>query len=264
MSVWALLAINAAILVACFVGLWLICLKPKDVTPVDSFWAFGMVVMAISSFIFATGDPQRKLLLLALTAVWGVRLGSYMLWRWRDHGSDRRYVALLGKAQERRGWSFAKASALLVFATQAPLLFIVCLPAQLGQVDNAPPIGTLGIIGACVCLFGVLFETVGDLQLVRFKRDPANKGQVMDRGLWRYTRHPNYFGDACAWWGIWLVAAETSTGIWSMIGPMLLTWTLMKWSGAPTIEGKMSRTKPGYADYVRRTSGFVPWFPKRA
>ena len=119
MSVWALLAINAAILVACFVGLWLICLKPKDVTPVDSFWAFGMVVMAISSFVFATGDPQRKLLLLALTAVWGVRLGSYMLWRWRDHGSDRRYVALLGKAQERRGWSFAKASALLAAAREA-------------------------------------------------------------------------------------------------------------------------------------------------
>ena len=209
-------------------------------------------------------NGQRKLLLLALTAVWGIRLGSYMLWRWRDHGSDRRYVALLGKAQERRGWSFAKASALLVFATQAPLLFIVCLPAQIGQVDSAPPLGTLAAIGACVSLFGVLFETVGDFQLVRFKRNPENKGQVMDRGLWRYTRHPNYFGDACAWWGIWLVAAETSTGVWSIVGPILLTWTLMKWSGAPTIEGKMSRTKPGYADYVRRTSGFVPWFPKRA
>ncbi|MEC9109637.1 MAG: DUF1295 domain-containing protein, partial [Pseudomonadota bacterium] len=113
-------------------------------------------------------------------------------------------------------------------------------------------------------LFGTLFETVGDLQLVRFKRNPENQGQVMDRGLWRYTRHPNYFGDACAWWGIWLVAAETSTGLWSVVGPMLLTWTLAKWSGAPTIEGKMTRTKPGYADYVARTSGFVPWFPKRA
>ena len=153
---------------------------------------------------------------------------------------------------------------LLVFATQAPLLFVVCLPAQLGQVDAAPPLGALAVAGACLSLFGTLFETVGDLQLVRFKRNPENQGQVMDRGLWRYTRHPNYFGDACAWWGIWLVAAETSTGLWSVVGPMLLTRTLAKWSGAPTIEGKMTRTKPGYADYVARTSGFVPWFPKRA
>lgn len=264
MTVWELLAVNAAILAACFVGLWLITLRTRDVTPVDSFWAFGMVIMAVSSFAFAGGDPQRKELILLLAAAWGLRLGSYMLWRWRDHGPDRRYVALLGKAQERRGWSFGKASALLVFATQAPLLFIVCLPAQIGQVDALPPLGALAIAGACLSLFGTLFEAIGDWQLVRFKRDPANAGQVMDRGLWRYTRHPNYFGDACAWWGIYLVAAETATGRWAVIGPILLTWTLMKWSGAPTVEGKMARTKPGYADYVARTSGFVPWFPRRA
>ena len=264
MSVWSLLAINAAVLVTCFLTLWAICLRTRDVTSVDSFWGFGMVVMAVTSYLLATGHPDRKLLILVLASIWGVRLGSYMLWRWRDHGSDRRYVAMLGKAQERRGWSFAKASMLLVFATQAPLLFVVCLPAQLGQVDAAPPLGALAVAGAWLSLFGTLFETVGDLQLVRFKRNPENQGQVMDRGLWRYTRHPNYFGDACAWWGIWLVAAETSTGLWSVVGPMLLTWTLAKWSGAPTIEGKMTRTKPGYADYVARTSGFVPWFPKRA
>lgn len=264
MNVWELLGVNAAILVACFAGLWLISLRTRDVTPVDSSWAFGMVIMAASSFAFAHGDPQRQALLFGLAAAWGLRLGSYMLSRWRDHGPDRRYVAMLGKAQERRGWSFAKASALLVFATQAPLLFIVSLPAQIGQVDAAPQLGTLAIAGACLSLFGTAFEAIGDWQLVQFKRDPANAGQVMDRGLWRYTRHPNYFGDACAWWGIWLVAAETSTGRWAVIGPLLLTWTLMKWSGAPTVEGKMARTKPGYADYVARTSGFLPWFPRRA
>lgn len=261
MTVWALLATNAAILVACFVLLWAICLKTRDVTPVDSFWAFGMVVMAVSTFLLADGNPDRKLLLLALCCAWGLRLGGYMFWRWRDHGTDRRYAALLGKAEAQRGWGFAKASGLLVFATQAPLLFIVCLPAQLGQHDMVPPLGTLAIVGAALSLFGTLFETVGDLQLVRFKRDPKNQGKVMDRGLWRYTRHPNYFGDACAWWGMYLVAAETSSGVWSFVGPALLTWTLMKWSGAPTVEGKMKRTKPDYAAYVARTSGFVPWFP---
>ena len=262
MTVLALLATNAAILIACFVALWLICLKTRDVTPVDSFWAFGMVVMAVSSFLLTDGDPGRKLLLLMLCCAWGLRLGGYMFWRWRDHGTDRRYAALLGKAQERRGWSFARASGQLVFATQAPLLFIVCLPVQLGQHDLFPPVGTMAMIGAAISIFGTLFETVGDLQLLRFKRDPANQGKVMGRGLWRYTRHPNYFGDACAWWGMFLVAAETSTGMWSIIGPVLLTWTLTKWSGAPTVEGKMSRTKPDYAAYVARTSGFVPWPPK--
>lgn len=263
MTVTTLLATNAAILVGLFVLLWLICLKTRDVTPVDSVWALGMVVMAVSTYLLADGQPDRKLLLLGLCGAWGLRLGGYMLWRWRQHGTDRRYAALLGKAEAQRGWGFARASGQLVFATQAPLLFIVCLPVQLGQHDMAPPLGALAWIGAALSLFGTVFETIGDLQLVRFKGDPANAGQVMDRGLWHYTRHPNYFGDACAWWGIWLVAAETASGRWAVVGPLLLTWTLMKWSGAPTIEGKLKRTRPGYADYIARTSGFVPRFPKR-
>lgn len=263
MSVLTLLATNAVVLIACFVLLWAICLKTRDVTPVDSFWAFGMVVMAASSFLIADGLHQRKLLIFGLTAFWGVRLGSYMIWRWRSHGTDRRYVSLLGKAEAHKGWSFGKASALLVFATQAPLLFIVCLPAQLGQVTVDPPLGDLAMIGTAVSVFGVLFEAIGDFQLVAFKRNPANQGKVMRSGLWRYTRHPNYFGDACTWWGIYLVAAETGPGAWSFVGPALLTWTLMKWSGAPTVENKMKKTKPDYADYMARTSGFVPWPPKR-
>lgn len=263
MTVWALLITNAAILIGCFVLLWAICLKTRDVTPVDSFWAFGMVIMAVSSYALTAGDPNRKLLLLFLCAAWGLRLGGYMLWRWRQHGTDRRYAKLLANAETKRGWGFAKASGLLVFATQAPLLFVVSLPVQLGQQAMVPPLGTLAIVGTCLSLFGTLFETVGDLQLVAFKRDPGNQGQVMDRGLWRYTRHPNYFGDACAWWGLYLIAAETAPGVWSFIGPAFLTFTLMKWSGAPTTEGRMTRTKPDYAAYVARTPGFVPWLPKR-
>ncbi len=144
-----------------------------------------------------------------------------------------------------------------------PLLFIVALPVQLGQADPLPPLGTLAWAGAGLAMFGIVFETVGDAQLVRFRRDPAHAGQVMQSGLWRYTRHPNYFGDACTWWGLYLIAAETSTGLWALPGPLLLTWTLMKWSGAPTVEGRLHKTRPGYADYVRRTSGFVPLPPRR-
>jgi len=262
--VWTILATNAALLVVCFVALWLLCLKLGDVTPVDSFWAWGMLVMALATFVQAdSGQPQRKLLLVALCALWAARLGSYMIWRWRDHGPDRRYQALLGRAQAKKGWSFAKSSGLLVFATQAPLLFVVCLPVQLGQIGAAPGIGPLGWIGAALAVSGTLFETIGDLQMVRFKRDPGSVGTIMDRGLWRFTRHPNYFGDALTWWGIYLVAAETATGLWALPGPLLLTWTLMKWSGAPTVEGKLRKTRPGYAEYIARTSGFIPLPPRR-
>jgi steroid 5-alpha reductase family enzyme len=207
MNVGVVLATNAAVLVALFVALWLLCLKTRDVTPVDSLWALGMVVMAATSFALTGGDPTRKALLLGLCALWGVRLGGYLLWRWRDHGPDRRYQTMFARAQEAKGWGFATASLLLVFALQAPLLFIVCLPVQLGQIDAAPAVGAIGWFGAGLALIGIAFESIGDAQLVRFRRDPANAGKVMDRGLWRYTRHPNYFGDACTWWGLYLIAA---------------------------------------------------------
>jgi len=263
MSAVTVLATNAAVLVALFLGAWLACLKMRDVTPVDSLWAFGMVTLAASTFAQTDGDATRKMLLLGLCALWGVRLGGYLLWRWRDHGPDRRYQTMFAKAQEHKGWGFAKASLLMVFALQAPLLFVVCLPVQLGQIDAAPAMGAIGWAGAALALFGVVFESIGDAQLVAFRRKPENAGQVMGKGLWRYTRHPNYFGDACTWWGLYLLAAETHTGLWALPGPLLLTWTLMKWSGAPTIEGRLKRKKPGYEEYMRRTSGFVPWWPKR-
>ncbi len=264
MTLVNLLATNAAILIACFAVLWMISLKTRDVTPVDSFWALGMVLMALTTYAQSSGVPDRKLLLLVLCAAWGLRLGIYMLRRWRSHGPDRRYQTMLGKVQTAKGWGFARSSLQMVYLVQAPLLFIVCLPVQLGQIDNSPPIGLIGYLGAAVAIIGIAFESIGDWQLSRFKAETANQGLVMDRGLWRYTRHPNYFGDACAWWGLYLIAAETSTGLWALPGPILLTWTLTKWSGAPTIEGRMKRKKPGYEDYVRRTSGFLPWFPKRS
>jgi len=263
MSVSTVLGVNALVLVATFLIGWLVALKLRDVTFVDSLWAIGMVVMAWSTFMQTRGDPGRQLMLVALCTIWGLRLGGFLLIRWRRHGADRRYEKIFANAQATRGWGFAKASLVLVFATQAPLLFIVCLPVQLGQIDGGPAVGRLALVGALVALIGIVFETVGDAQLTRFRRNPANEGKVMERGLWRYTRHPNYFGDACTWWGLYLIAAESTTGLWALPGPVLLTWTLMKWSGVPTTEGRMKRKKPGYEAYVRRTSGFVPWLPKR-
>jgi steroid 5-alpha reductase family enzyme len=265
MGLIQLLAINAGVSAVCFLALWRIAVAIKDPSFIDAWWAAGMAVLAVATFVETGAPSPRKLALTGLTVVWGLRLAGYLLWRWRTQGPDRRYATMMGRAQKDRGWSFAKASLLLVFALQAPLQFIVALPVQLGQGGAAPiALGTVGWAGVALAVFGIAFESLGDAQLAAFKAGAANKGKVMDAGLWRYTRHPNYFGDACVWWGLWLIAAETPVGLWSLPGPILLTFLLTRWSGVPTVEGRLRRSRPGYEAYVARTSGFVPWFPKKA
>jgi steroid 5-alpha reductase family enzyme len=265
MAVVQLLAVNAGITAACFVALWLIAVAIGDVTMIDAWWALGMAVLATASFIQTGAPTPHRLALTLLCAVWGLRLGGHLLWRWRNHGPDRRYQTMLGKAQSERGWGFALSSLLLVFALQAPTQFVVALPVQLGQESpTAAPLGAVAWAGVALALLGIAFESIGDLQLARFKADGANAGKVMDRGLWRYTRHPNYFGDACLWWGLFLIAAETRFGLWSLPGPLLMTFLLTRFSGVPTVEGRLRRTRPDYEAYVARTSGFVPWPPRRA
>ncbi|MDP3746855.1 MAG: DUF1295 domain-containing protein [Phenylobacterium sp.] len=257
------LAINAGVVLALFVLAWAACVAMRDCTPVDSLWALGMGAVAVSTFLQTGGGTPRRVVLTAICVAWALRLGGYMLWRWRDHGPDRRYVRLLDKAKTERGWNYGYAAFRLVFMLQMPLLWLVCLPVQLGQVaPESAELGALGLAGAGLAVLGLIFESLADWQLVRFRKDPANEGQVMDRGLWRYTRHPNYFGDACVWFGLWLVAAETTLGLFSIVGPLYLVFTLTRWSGVPTVEGRMRRRKPGYEDYMRRTSGFIPWPPK--
>ena len=264
MAVWELILVNLALAFALFAALWLFALVRRDPSFVDAFWAFGMVVMAAASFTLADGDIERRALLTALAAIWGLRLGLHLLLRWLSEGPDKRYQRMMTGAQDKRGWSFARATLLIVFLPQAFLMWLVSLPVQAPQSVSGEPFGLLALAGTALALFGVAFETIGDAQLARFKRDPANKGQVMDTGLWAWTRHPNYFGDACAWWGIWLVAAETGwVGIATVIGPVFLTYTLTRWSGAPLLESGLKRSRPGYADYVKRTSPFIPWPPKR-
>ena len=263
MTILHLLLWNAAIVALCFAALWLISIRIRDVSFVDSWWALGMVVLAWSSFFLSGGGNPRRVLLLVLCTVWGLRLGIYLLWRWRKNGPDRRYQTMAGKAQSERQMSFARWSLLEVFALQAPLQFIVALPVQLGAVDGDGPAGLVRYAGAALAAIGIAFESIGDWQLMRFKADPDNRERILGTGLWRYTRHPNYFGDACVWWGLWLIAADAGiVGAVSVVGPILLTFLLTRWSGMPTIEGRMRRKKKGYDDYVRRTPAFVPWFPR--
>lgn len=261
MEIARLLIGNALIVALCFGVLWLIALRLRDVSFVDAWWALGMVVLAWSSFLSGPLS-DRKVVLVSLCSGWGVRLGVYLLWRWRSHGPDRRYQTMAGKAQSERGIGFARWSLLSVFALQAPLQFVVALPVQMGTLGTRP-LGALAALGIVLAAIGIVFESVGDSQLTQFRADPANRERVLDAGLWRYTRHPNYFGDCCVWWGLWLIAAEGGlVGATSVVGPILLTFLLTRWSGVPTTEGRMRRRKPGYEDYVRRTPAFVPWFPK--
>lgn len=257
--------INAAVAAGLLLIGWAIAVRINDVSFIDAIWGGGMAVVAIASWL-QLGEPgDRATLIAAMAALWGFRLFWHLYTRWRGHGEDVRYARMLRKAREQG--RFAQAALTKVFGPQAFLLYLTCLPAQLGVLASSEPasLGVLALAGAALWLLGMVFEVVGDAQLNAFRANPANKGKVLDTGLWRYTRHPNYFGDTCVWWGIWLAAADA--GPWialaSLPGPLFLTFTLTKWSGKPLLEKGLAKTRPGYAEYIERTSGFIPWPPKR-
>ncbi len=264
MTAVQLLLTNFIILAGTMTALWAYCVRIRDVSVIDAFWPLGMVILAGTSAWLCDGAPVRRALLVILTTLWGLRLSSHLFARWRAHGVDPRYAAILGRLMNKKGWSFAKASFLQVFAMQCVLLILVCLPAQLGQIAAEPvSIGIVGWIGVALAITGIVFETVGDAQLKAFLSNPGNAGKVLETGLWRYTRHPNYFGDVCTWWGIWLVAAETGPGRYAIIGPVILTFLLTRVSGVPMLEHRLKKNRPGYEAYLRRTSSFIPWPPRR-
>ena len=246
--------------------LWLISLAVRDASIVDIFWGPGFVLVAWAVFAWVgahdlpAGGEARRWLLVSLVTVWGLRLGGYLAYRNLGKAEDYRYVAMREKAGDR----FWIISLFKVFLLQAFFLWVVSLPVQAGQLPSAPGgLGPLAIIGAAVWAVGLFFEAVGDAQLTRFKADPANKGRVMDRGLWRYTRHPNYFGDFMVWWGIYLVALEGHGTWWSFVGPLLISFLLLRVSGVAMLEKTIGTRRPGYEEYVRRTSAFFPRPPRR-
>src|SRR5262245_57760644 len=250
-----LLAANLVLSAAIFLALWIASIAIRDASFIDSWWALGVIVLAWSSYLQPDVPTPHGLLLAVLASAWGLRLGLYLFWRWRKHGRDRRYEKMFAKAKERRGWSFATTSLLFVFLPQMVLQIIMALPVQISQVGDSPrAFGALATSGAALTIFGILYEAIADAQLARFRADPANAGKVMDRGLWRYSRHPNYFGELCTWWGLYAIACETPHGAWSLPGPLLLTVLLTRVSGAPTTEPHLQKTRPDYVAYKARTS----------
>jgi len=239
---------------------WALSLVLRNASIVDSFWGPGFVILAATAPFLADGWSWRALLVLALVSVWAARLAAHITIRNWGKGEDWRYRKWRDDAPASFWWrSYFK-----VFVLQGVLLVVVASPilvvASSSRAIGATP---LDVAGCAVWLFGLLYETIADLQLARFKRDPANRGRVLDRGLWRTSRHPNYFGEAVVWWGLFLIALSTPTGYWAAIGPIAITFLLVRVSGVRMLEKGLRERKPEYADYVRRTSPFVPWPPRR-
>ena len=237
---------------------WAVSVIRRNVTIVDTLWPLLFVMAAIVYAAVVPGTGTRAILLLVLVSAWGVRLAVYLAWRNRGHEEDRRYRAI----RERNEPNFALKSLYLIFGFQALLAWIISLPIA-GAITGTGPLGALDVLGVILWTVGLVFEAGGDWQLARFKRDPANAGRVMDRGLWRYTRHPNYFGDFMVWWGLFLVALATGDAWWTVIGPIVMSVLLIRVSGAALLEKSLKKRRAGYDEYVRRTSAFFPRPPRR-
>ena len=250
--------VSAAALLAYVLAVWLLSLPLRDVSIIDAAWGVGFVIVAWLAFAIGDGCRGRRLLLAVLVSIWGLRLATYLtVRRVRAGGEDPRYT----EWRDRHGARFPLVSLVNVFLLQGALIWVVSLPVQ-AAAPRPDRLGALDWIGAAVWAIGVLFEAVGDLQLARFKADEGNRGRIMDRGLWRFTRHPNYFGDFVVWWGIYLIALSTGSAWWSIAGPLVMSTLLIRVSGKGHLEKRMM-SRPGYPDYVARTSGFVPLPPRR-
>ena len=238
---------------------WIASVVQHDVSLVDRTWSVFITGAAAVYFVLLPAPGVRGAWMLALGVAWALRLSLYITARNWGHGEDRRYQEIRARNQP----NFAVKSLVLVFGLQAVLAWTVSAPFLPG-LAAARPIGALDVVGIALAGFGIAYETVADAQMARFKADPANAGRVMDRGLWASSRHPNYFGEACTWWGIWLVAVggAGSAGAWSIVSPVLMTLLLLKVSGVSLLEKDIGERRPAYRDYIARTPAFVPWRPR--
>jgi steroid 5-alpha reductase family enzyme len=235
---------------------WILSVYRRNVAIVDSLWSLMFALLAYTYAAGAQVSGARAVLVMVLVTVWALRLSLYITWRNHGHGEDRRYQAIRARNEP----NFAVKSLYLVFGLQAVLAWIISLPL-LAAILNASALGVLDLTGAALWLLGLAFEAGGDWQLTRFKANPANKDQVLDRGFWRFTRHPNYFGDFCVWWGFYLIAVSAG-GWWTVVGPLAMSVLLMRVSGVTLLEKDIGERRPRYADYVRRTNAFFPGRPK--
>ncbi|MCX6225908.1 MAG: DUF1295 domain-containing protein [Bacteroidia bacterium] len=240
--------------------LWIISILIKNVSIVDLFWGFGFVVACSVFFLNTDGLLTRKILLLTMVSIWGLRLSIYLAWRNHGKGEDFRYKKFRRDYGEHRYWWI---SFFQTFLLQGILMWLISAPLLGAQYHNTGnTLSVFDYIGVFMWLTGFIFEAGGDIQLARFKADPSNKGKVLNKGFWHYTRHPNYFGDAAVWCGYALICISAGSYV-PVLGSVLMIALIIRVSGVALIEKTLITTKPGYNDYIEKTSAFIPWFPKK-
>jgi steroid 5-alpha reductase family enzyme len=236
---------------------WGVSLYRQDVSIVDSLWSLIFLALCLGYFLLNDSPTTRGVIVLALVALWALRLSAYITWRNWGEPEDARYQAMRRKHSP----GFALKSLWIVFLLQGVLAWIISLPL-LAATTSSRPLNLLDAVALVLVLFGILFEGIADTQLAAFKARPGSRGRVMDRGLWRYTRHPNYFGECCVWWGFYLFALAAG-GWWSLVSPLLMTLLLLRVSGVALLERDITERRPAYRDYMARTNAFIPGLPRQ-
>jgi steroid 5-alpha reductase family enzyme len=248
-----------AAVLALFTTLWLVSLAVRNSSIVDMWWGPAIFLIGLTYYFTTTGVEDRRLLILSCVGLWAVRLAAYIGARNIGHGEDFRYA----KWRAERGASWWWFSCIKVFLLQGVIAWIVALPLYFAMSAGTPGHFTaFDQLGTLIFAIGFAFEAIGDEQLRQFRANPGNKGRVLSSGLWRYTRHPNYFGEAVLWWGLAIIALGTPNGAYGLIGAALITFLLIRVSGVALLEKTLTQTKPDYADYIARTSAFVPMPPR--
>ncbi len=253
--------INALLIILIMmVILWIISILIRNVSIVDLFWGMGFVITSLYYYIEGGGDMSRKILTFILAGVWGLRLSTYITWRNYGKGEDFRYREFRNKYGEKRYWWI---SFFQTFLLQGVLMWLISAPLLGAQYyGSGRQLGVFDYIGFAFWFTGIMFEAGGDFQLARFRDDPGNKGKVLKTGFWRYTRHPNYFGDASVWWGFGFICLSAGSFI-PVLGSVLMTFMIIRVSGVALLEKSLKDKKPEYREYIEKTSSFIPWFPKK-
>jgi len=247
------------LIVSFFTLVWILSVILKNAGIVDIFWGLGFVLVSAFYFISIPEHSTRKIIAMALVAIWGLRLSIHIFIRNHGKPEDYRYQEFRKKYGAKRYWWF---SYFQVFLLQGVLVWLISAPLLAIQFfGNERLFGILDIVGILVWLIGFTFEAGGDLQLARFKANPANRGKLLQTGFWKYTRHPNYFGDAAVWWAYAILCIAAGSYI-PVLSAILMTWLILKVSGVSMLEKTLINTKPGFGEYIKRTNAFIPWFPK--
>ncbi|MCE7998070.1 MAG: DUF1295 domain-containing protein [Rhodobiaceae bacterium] len=255
-----ILITNLAVIAVCLLALWGVSIRIRDASIIDIFWGPGFGIVALTTFILTDAPGPSGVLLTAFACLWSIRLGTHLAGRWLSHGrkEDARYIAMRKKA----GPSFGRRSLVTVYGLQGALMWIVSLPLQIGiSQSSGAAFGVATALGCIIFTAGFVMEALADAQLRDFKADTKNDGKIMSQGIWAWSRHPNYFGNACLWWGLFLIASDAPFGVFAIVSPVIMTFLLLRVSGVALLERRMARAKPEYLEYQQSVNAFVPLPP---